>query len=71
MYVDTTADERMARMRARRKASGLVEVRVWVRPDQVDQVRSLAAATAQAAPPVPQTIVDPAREIPDIQNFET
>lgn len=39
---DETVSDRMARMRQRRKDAGLVEVRVWVRPEVAPLVQDVA-----------------------------
>lgn len=43
MWVDRTAAERMAKQRQRRKEGGLVEVRLWVRPELVPVLKAIAA----------------------------
>lgn len=39
-----TDRERQAALRKRRAEQGLVEIRMWVHPDDADQLRGLAAA---------------------------
>lgn len=61
MYLDRTAADRVARLRERRKAAGLVEVRVWVRPAQVAAVKAIEVEAMQG-PARPATLLpaDPA-----------
>lgn len=56
MWVDRTAAERMARQRQRRKEGGLVEVRLWVRPELVPVLKAIAAGET---PPSLDTVPDP------------
>lgn len=57
MWVDRTAAERMAKQRQRRKEGGLVEVRLWVRPELVPVLKAIAAGEA---PPSLDPVPDPA-----------
>ncbi len=57
MWVDRTAAERMARQRQRRKEGGLVEVRLWVRPELVPALKAIAAGEV---PPSLDPVPDPA-----------
>lgn len=59
MWVDRTAAERMARQRQRRKEGGLVEVRLWVRPELVPVLKAIAAGEALPSAP-PANAPDPA-----------
>lgn len=43
MSQDRTGADRVARHRQRRKASGLVEIRAWVQPDQAETIRAYLA----------------------------
>lgn len=63
MSQDRTAAVRVARMRKRRKADGLVEIRAWVEPEQAEAIRAYldgqqaaltpAAPAPAAVPPAP------------------
>lgn len=57
-----TARDKKARQRAAKRASGLVQVAVWVSPDQADAVRdfasSLPVARRETVPQGP-TLFDP------------
>jgi len=61
MWVDRTAAERMAKQRQRRKEGGLVEVRLWVRPELVPVLKAIAAG---AAPPSARSTASP-EPVPD------
>lgn len=76
MWVDRTAAERMAKQRQRRKEGGLVEVRLWVRPELVPVLKAIAAGEAPpsarptASPePVPDPVDPMAKVYKEMSNF--
>lgn len=54
MSQDRTGADRVARHRQRRKASGLVEIRAWVQPDQAEDIRAYLAYRDGEALPLAQ-----------------
>lgn len=51
-HTPESAAVKKARQRAAKRAAGLVEVSVWVAPDQVEALRAFAASLPAPARPV-------------------